>query len=338
MIRKTGKILLAVMTAAAMLFAAACGTVEEAVDAAAEKMPGLAEAGGELLAGLQESGKEKAEGLAESAQQILEQAKGVNGLDLGVDVTDVDSDGQWIADQIQRMTENPGQYNEDFWNSLFGTGGNGISAEGDTGKKGAVEFVMPLPGPVSMPETYSISYLRLDKGEEVSTTLARDAAGNIYFSDGDSEQVFVRGEDGYRMFPYSAETGSFGEWDGIVLSARSVREKTSPFWNCADQTFIKWLGTDFVESTEFLDRPCGLYHAEPGTLTFTYKCDLILDDETGICLCYAADELLKGAKFSSTEETPVVIDIGDYDIGGDEMAFSCVRFETENISFPLPAA
>ena len=321
-----------------MLFSAACSIPEGTASSAAEKLPELVEAGSGLLADIQEAGTEKAEQLAESAQQILEQAKDVNGLDLGVDVTDVDSDGQWIADQVRRIAENPGQYNEDFWNMLFGTGAAGISPQGDVGEKGAVEFAMELPAPVDMPETYSISYVRLDNGNEVTTTLERDAEGNIHFVDGKTDQVFVRTEEGYCMYPYDQESGTFGEWDGIVLSARSVREKTSAFWNCADQTFIKWLGTEFVEATEFLGRPCGLYHAEPGTITFTYKVDMFFDDETGICLCYAADELLKGAVFSNTEDTPVVIDIGEYDIGGDEMAFSCVCFETEAVSFALPAA
>lgn len=329
---------IALLVVAMMVFSAACGIPEEAASTVAEKLPELVEEGSELLAGLKESGKDQMEQLAESAQKILDQAKETNGLDLGVDVTDIDSDGQWIADQVQKMMENPGQYNEDFWNLLFGTGADGISPQGDSGENGAVKFAMELPEPVDMPETYSISYLRFDKENEITTTLERDADGNIHFSDGNTEQVFVRTEEGYRMYPYDQDSGSFGEWDGVLLSARSVRQKTSPFWDCADQTYIKWIGTEFVEATEFLGRPCGIYHAEPGAIVFTYNCDLFFDDETGICLCYAADELIKGAVFSTTEDTPVVIDIKDYDIGGDEKAFACIRFETENISFSLPTA
>lgn len=53
--------------------------------------------------------------------------------------------------------------------------------------------------------------------------------------------------------------------------------------------------------------------------------------------CYIADKLLKGAVFNITEDERIQIDIGDYDIGGDEMAFYCTHFSTEGVSFPLPA-
>ena len=53
---------------------------------------------------------------------------------------------------------------------------------------------------------------------------------------------------------------------------------------------------------------------------------------------YAADELVKKAVISTTEDTPVVINIQEHDIGGDEKAFACIRFETDHISFALPTA
>ena len=45
---------------------------------------------------------------------------------------------------------------------------------------------------------------------------------------------------------------------------------------------------------------------------------MVIDDETGICLCYTADELLKGPVYNITEDDTIEISIGDYDIGGDE--------------------
>ena len=122
-----------------------------------------------------------------------------------------------------------------------------------------------------------------------------------------------------------------------MLSARSVRRLTDHFWNCADQTFIKWLGVERKEDTVYLERPCGLYHAHPGTITFTYHCDMVIDDETGICLCYTANELLKGAVFNIAEDDRISIGIGDYNIGGAEMNFYCAKFETEGIAFDIPA-
>ena len=274
---------------------------------------------------------------AEVRQQLLEDAKKMLRIVLGLTGNDPLSDRQWIYEQLRNILKNPGQYSEDFWDSLFGTGADGISLEEDAEEKGKIEFVMALPDPVRMPATYSVAYHRLENGKkEVTTLLERDAEGNIHYLDGDREQVFLRVENGFRMYPVLADQAGFGAWDGVVLSARSVREKTEHFWNCADQTFIRWLGADITEATEYLGRPCSLYHAEPGAITFTYQCDMVIDDETGICLCYTADELLKGAIYRITEDERIEIDIGDYDIGGDEMNFFCTRFQTEEVSFPLP--
>jgi hypothetical protein len=64
---------------------------------------------------------------------------------------------------------------------------------------------------------------------------------------------------------------------------------------------------------------------------------MIIDDETGICLGYTANELLKGAVFNQKEDGRIRISIGDYHIGGAEMNFYCTKFETKNISFDIPA-
>ena len=242
----------------------------------------------------------------------------------------------WGGKRERQPQHGPKQVTVDFWDGVFGTWGDGISLTDDPVDDGLVIFGMELPDPVSMPETYSVSYTRLDKEEqEVITTLERDAAGNIHFVDGDNEQVFVR--TGNRYHGYTVSADGFIPWKAVSLSARTVRQETAPFWNCADQTFMKWLGMDALGETEYLGRPGSSCHAEPGTITFTYKSDMVFDDETGICLSYKADELLKGATFSVTEDQKILIDIGDYDIGGDEMNFNCIRFETENVSFPLPA-
>ena len=55
-----------------------------------------------------------------------------------------------------------------------------------------------LPDPVRMPDTYSVSYHRMDKNRnEVITLLERDADGNIHYLDGwlyGVVQGFMRGE------------------------------------------------------------------------------------------------------------------------------------------------
>ena len=241
-----------------------------------------------------------------------------------------------LPSRDNQAQQGPRQYTVDFWDGVFGTWGDGISLPDDPVNDGLVVFGMELPDPVSMPETYSVSYTHQDKEEqEVITTLERDAAGNIHYVDGDNEQVFVRIGNRYRG--YTVSDGIFMPWGNASLSARVVRQQTAPFWNCADQTFMKWLGMDVLEETEYLGRPGNLCHAEPGTITFTYVSDMIIDQNTGVCLSYSADELLKGATFSVTEDQRILIDIKDYDIGGEEMNFNCTRFETENVSFALPA-
>ena len=271
-------------------------------------------------------------------EQLLGQVKAMLPIILGIPGNDLLSSKEWLVDQIKKIVKNPKQYAGDFWDSLLGTGADGISKEGDAEETGKVKFIMELPAPVRMPDTYSVAYHRLDKKKnEVNTLLERDAAGNIHYLDGKNEMVFVKTDEGFRMYPVLADRAGFGRWDGTLLSARSVREQTAPFWNCADQTFIKWLGTELTEETKYLDRSCGLYHAEPGTITFTYKCDMVIDDESGICLCYTADEILKNAVFNITEDKTIEVDIGDRRIGGEEMNFFCTAFETENVSFDVPA-
>ena len=270
-------------------------------------------------------------------QQLLGQVKKLLPVILGMTGDDPLSRKEWILEQVKKIVKNPDQYSEDFWDALFGTGADGISREGDAEEKGRVAIALELPDPVRLPDTYSVSYQRLDKKKnEVSTLLERDSDGNIHYRNGEDEMVFVRTDEGFCMYPVLEDESGFGEWDGVFLSARGVREKTAPFWDCADQTFIKWLGADFMEKTEYLGRPCGLYHAQPGTITFTYQCDMVIDDETGVCLCYTADEILKGAVYHITEDNTIEVDIGDYDIGGDEMNFYCTAFETDHVSFEVP--
>ena len=287
---------------------------------------------------LEEELMENDNNLAEQENKLLEQVKKILPIILGMTGTDPASSKEWLLDQVKKLVKNPGQYSEDFWNSLFGTGADGISKDSDSEKKWKIDFVMDLPDPVRMPDTYSVAYQRLDQEKkEIITLLERDADGNIHYLDGDSEAVFVKTDEGFRMYQVLPEKEGFGEWNGVLLSARSVRSLTDHFWNCADQTFMKWLGTELVEETEYLGRPCGLYHAQPGAITFSYQCDMVLDNETGICLGYTANELLKGAVFNIREDNTIEIDIGEYSIGGAEMNFYCTRFETENISFEIPA-
>ena len=242
-----------------------------------------------------------------------------------------------LLEHAKNLAKNPGQASGDFLDSLFGTGADGISREADAEKRGKIDFTLELPEPVRMPDAYSVVYHRLDdKKREIVTLLERDGEGNIRYLDDGEETVFVRTEGGFRRYPVLAGQKGFGKWDGVLHSARSVRGLTDHFWNCADQTFIKWLGVELTEKTAYLGRPGGLYHARPGTLTFTYHCDMVIDDETGICLCYTADKLLKGATFDCTEDGRIRIGIGDYSISGAEMSFYCSGFATENVSFALP--
>ena len=284
-------------------------------------------------AALAETGVDK----ADQKKDLLAQVKKMIPIIFGLSGDDPNVLKEKLLAQVRSLVKNPGQFSEDFWDSLFGTGADGISREEDAEKKGKIDFTMELPDPVKMPPVYSIAYHRLDeKKKDVVTLLERDAQGNIHYLDAGKEVVFVRTEAGFRKYPVLAEQAGFGKWDGVMLSARSVRSLTDHFWNCADQTFIKWLGVERMEDTEYLARRCGLYHAQPGTLTFTYHCDMVIDEETGICLCYTAKEILKEAVFNITEDDRISIGIGDRNIGGDEMNFYCAKFETEGVAFDIP--
>ena len=304
---KTVRTLFALLTAVFLLLCAAIGTAESTTDWPEQP---------------------KATPLtAEEAETLIRLA-------LGMDPSGK-KDITWITAQIPQYMQNPEQYKQDLWDGIFGTWADGISLAGDPKDDGRVVFVMELPAPVAMPDAYSVSYARKgENGQEFTTTLERDADGNIHYIDGDTELVYVRTEGKYRR--YAVTAGGFGKGDGVLLSARSVRKQTKAFWNCADQTFLKWQGMDFIGETEYLGRAGSKWHAEPGTITFSYQGELIFDTETGICLDYAADELIRGAVFTVTDEGKILIDIAPYDIGGDEMSFRCTRFETENVSFGIP--
>lgn len=307
--------------------------MEPVKDRISEASEALSSMGGKVQQAL-EPVKEKIDPLITELKDRMADSGAPEG-DEGAEEEKAECGLTWGGKRERQSRQGPRQHTVDFWDGVFGTWGDGISLADDPVDDGLVVFGMELPDPVSMPETYSVSYTRQDKEEqEVITTLERDAAGNIHYVDGDKEQVFVRTGNRYRG--YTVSDGRFIPWSDVSLSARTVRQETAPFWNCADQTFMKWLGMDVMGETEYLGRSGSLCHAEPGTITFTYKSDMIMDDETGICLTYSADELLKGAALSVTEDNKIRIDIKDYDIGGEEMNFSCTRFETENISFVLP--
>ncbi len=289
--------------------------------------------------GLPDDTKAPAEdGSAAPKNDLLAQVKKMIPVAFGLSGNDPRALKEQLPGLVKKLIKNPGQVSEDFLDSLFGTGADGISRENDTERTGKIDFAMDLPDPVRMPGVYSVVYHRHDdKKKEVVTTLERDRDGNIRYLDDGKECVFVRTDGGFRRVPVLPGQKGFGRWDGVLLSARSVRRLTDHFWNCADQTFIKWLGMELTEKTEYLGRQCGLYHAQPGTITFTYHCDMVIDDETGICLCYTANELLKSAVFNKTADGRISVGIGDRNIGGAEMDFRCTKFDTENISFDVPA-
>ena len=125
--------------------------------------------------------------------KLLAQIKKMLPVILGMTGNDPQSSKEWIIEQVKKIAKNPDQYSEDFWDSLFGTGADGISREGDAEEKGKISFAMELPDPVRMPDTYSVAYHRADKEKnEITTLLERDADGNIHYLDGEEETVFVR--------------------------------------------------------------------------------------------------------------------------------------------------
>ena len=161
---------------------------------AGEEKPSVSEAEEteEETTGLQMQDQENRDDQA-GLEKLLAQVKEILPIILGMNGDDPLSNKERIAVQVKRFVKKPGQVLGDFWDSVFGTGADGISKESVPEKKGKVNFVMSLPDPVKMPDAYSVSYHRLDKKKkEVITLLERDSDGNIHFVDGKTEQVFVK--------------------------------------------------------------------------------------------------------------------------------------------------
>ena len=179
---KTVRTLFALLTAVSLLLCAAFGTAESTTDWPEQP---------------------KATPLtAEEAETLIRLA-------LGMDPSGK-KDITWITAQIPQYMQNPEQYKQDLWDGIFGTWADGISLAGDPKDDGRVVFVMELPAPVAMPDAYSVSYARKgEDGQEITTTLERDADGNIHYIDGDTELVYVRTEGKYRR--YAVTAGGFGK-------------------------------------------------------------------------------------------------------------------------------
>ena len=105
-------------------------------------------------------------------------------------------------------------------------------------QKHAYSVAQKVEETVTMPEQYSISYEVQEPGEEMITlvTKACDAEGNIYFSDGQKEILFLNDEGRYRLYEKSPQ-GNFSEsTSGKLYTDDYVKTETAKFDECANQS------------------------------------------------------------------------------------------------------
>ena len=174
---------------------------------------------------------------------------------------------------------------------------------------------------VALPAQYSITY-EVQKPSEDSISLvtkARDADGNVYFSSGDAELLFLNDEGRYRLYEPDAD-GNFSESSsGKLYTADYIKTATADFTACAQPDVnANTPGFDETEGTTVAGRTCTVYENKIGVAGMNTTYVLQIDQETGACLGY--NELTDTGIFTSEPSKDV---------------FSCTEFLTENVTLPV---
>jgi hypothetical protein len=105
---------------------------------------------------------------ADLRKNLLAQLKKMVPIIFGLSGSDPNAVKEKLLAQVGSLVKNPGQFSEDFLDSLFGTGADGISREDDVEKKGKIDFTLELPEPVRMVRIHPFSY-QMFEDEELKT-------------------------------------------------------------------------------------------------------------------------------------------------------------------------
>ena len=174
---------------------------------------------------------------------------------------------------------------------------------------------------VTMPEQYNITY-EVQEPEEDAVTLvskACDAEGNIYFSNANTELLFLNTEGKYRLFEKDAD-GSFSESiSGKLYTTDYIKTATTAFTECTEQSKNQYTpGFKETEESSVLNRPCRVFENKIGISGMNTTYILQVDKETGICLGY--NEIAETGIFTSKPSKTV---------------FSCTEFVAGSVTLPV---
>lgn len=174
------------------------------------------------------------------------------------------------------------------------------------------------PDALHLPPSYSIVYeIETEEKTLKMITYAQNTQGDVYYHDQDHELLFRAEGNGYRLH-HQAENGLFETADDKLYAPSYVRERTSAFWNYADQHALKKHGImRFQEKRDFLGRPCAVYTIRRRILHFSWEQEFLLDMETGICLSSHSATSLAG-----------------FDVSEANGNFVCIKISLENVVLP----
>ncbi|MCC2817196.1 hypothetical protein LK537_07835 [Lachnoclostridium pacaense] len=176
-----------------------------------------------------------------------------------------------------------------------------------------------MAGVVSFPKEYLISYdVSLDDGTVITITKGRDAQGNIYYRDADTEAVYVKSGTAYQLYTMN-EDGELQEEKSSKYKAEYVEKATKEFLDCAKQNSIMASGSAKDEGTIVVaERDCNYYSVSVGFANFVQTYEYAFDQETGICLAKTEQKSISGHTLENNE------------------GFYCVEFKTSDVKFELP--
>lgn len=176
----------------------------------------------------------------------------------------------------------------------------------------------------AMPEQYRITYEVQKPGEDAVTlvTKARDAKGNIYYSSGAKELLFLEEDGKYRLYEKN-ENDRFSEDAGGKLYTPDFIDSTAAdFKEYAEQSKMQYTpGFKEDEETTVLNRSCRVFKNKVGIAGMNVTYVLQIDKESGICLGY--NEVSETGIFTSEPS---------------ETVFTCTEFTVDHVELPTASA
>lgn len=169
---------------------------------------------------------------------------------------------------------------------------------------------------VTIPEQYSISYEIEDATGVVRTmTKTVDADGNVYFSYGEKEKLFIKDGDLYQLYQKDSNEEYKATGAQAAYNQTFVDSETADFLTYAEQSKKQFIpGIKSNGEQEVVGRTCYVYGVALGSEKTGVSYSFYVDKETGICLGFESGKSAAGV-----------------DLGIDGAIFTCTEFITENI-------